>query len=91
MAVASPVTHDATPLDWPNPKLSYLLTAFALALAPLALAVGLAFNRVMASARPKKVMKSWLLIPGIAAASLRVKRFVADSEARARRRYFDYS
>jgi hypothetical protein len=74
------------PLDWPNPKLSCLLTAFALLLAPLAVAV---FNRVMASARPKRVMKSWPLIAGIAAASLRVERFVADSEAR--RRYFYYS
>jgi hypothetical protein len=67
----SPVTHDA-PLDLPNPKCP-IYSAFAPVLAPLALAVGLAFNRAMASARPKKVMKSWLLIPGIAAASLRVR------------------
>ena len=25
VAVASPVTHEAAPLDWPNPQLSYLL------------------------------------------------------------------
>ncbi|MCW2687693.1 MAG: chloride ion channel protein [Mycobacterium sp.] len=70
VAVASPVTHDATPLDWPNPQLSYLLTAFALALAPSAMALGLAFNRVMALARPAKAIKSWVLIPAIAAAGL---------------------
>ena len=42
VAVASPVTHEAAPLDWPDPQLSYLLAALALALAPLAVAVGLA-------------------------------------------------
>jgi H+/Cl- antiporter ClcA len=71
-AVASPITHEAAPLDWPDPTLSYLLTAFALALAPLALGIGLAFNRVMALARPAITMKSWLLIPTIAAAGLLV-------------------
>ena len=70
VAVASPVTHEATPLDWPDPQLSYLLTAFALLLSPLALGVGLAFNRIMALARPAKTIKSWLLIPAIAAAGL---------------------
>ena len=72
VAVASPVTHEATPLDWPDPQLSYLLTAFALLLSPLALGVGLAFNRIMARARPAKTIKSWLLIPAIAAAGLLV-------------------
>lgn len=70
VAVASPVTHDATPLDWPDPNLSYLLTAFALLLAPLALVVGLGFNRLMARARPAHMVKSWVLIPAIAGAGL---------------------
>ena len=70
VAVASPVTHEAPPLDWPSPQLSYLLTAGALVLAPLALGAGLAFNRIMAFARPATAMTSWLLIPAIAAAGL---------------------
>ena len=70
VAVASPVTHEATPLDWPDPQLSYLLAAFALVLAPLALGIGLGFNHIMFRARPAKVMKSWVLIPTIAAAGL---------------------
>jgi H+/Cl- antiporter ClcA len=70
VAVASPVTHEAAPLNWPDPQLSYLLTVFALMLSPLALGVGLAFNHVMAVARPAVTIKSWLLIPAIAAAGL---------------------
>jgi len=70
VAVASPVTHEAAPLDWPDPQLSYLLTVFALVLSPLALGVGLAFNHVMARARPAIAVKSWVLIPAIAAAGL---------------------
>jgi H+/Cl- antiporter ClcA len=70
VAVASPVTHEATPLDWPNPQLSYLLAALAIVLAPLALGVGLAFNHLMARARPATLMKSWILIPAIAGAGL---------------------
>jgi H+/Cl- antiporter ClcA len=70
VAVASPVTHEATPLDWPDPQLSYLLAVFAITLAPLALVLGLAFNRLMARARPATLMKSWVLIPAIAAAGL---------------------
>ncbi len=70
VAVASPVTHEATPLDWPDPQLSYLLTGFALVLAPLALGVGTGFNYLMARARPAALMKSWILIPSIAAAGL---------------------
>ena len=50
--------------------MSYLLTAFAVLLSPLAVGVGLAFNRLMARARPAVTMKSWLLIPAIAAAGL---------------------
>ena len=70
VTVASPVTHERPPLHWPDIQLSYLLTAFALVLAPLAFAVGLAFNHVMARARPATTMKSWLLIPAIAATGL---------------------
>ncbi|NKZ14118.1 chloride ion channel protein [Mycolicibacterium septicum DSM 44393] len=72
VAVASPVTHVRAPLDWPDPSLSYLLTGFALVLAPLALVVGMAFNRIMALARPTAPVTSWLIIPGIAAAGLLV-------------------
>lgn len=70
VAVAAPVTHVRAPLDWPDPELSYLLCGFALVLAPLALGVGLAFNWIMAAARPATMTTSWLLIPGIAAAGL---------------------
>lgn len=70
VAVASPVTHAAAPLDWPDPQLSYLLTGFALLLAPLSFGAGLAFNRIMELARPTKTPTSWLLIPAIAAAGL---------------------
>jgi H+/Cl- antiporter ClcA len=72
VAVASPVTHEKAPLHWPDPHLSYLLTAFALVLSPLALGVGLLFNRVMAVARPATSMRSWTLIPAIAFAGLLV-------------------
>jgi H+/Cl- antiporter ClcA len=34
------------------------------------LVVGLAFNRLMAAARPARVMRTWLLIPALAAAGL---------------------
>jgi H+/Cl- antiporter ClcA len=70
VAVTSPVTHETPPLAWPDPKLSYLLTALAVVLAPLALGVGLAFNRLMDLARPATPITSWLLIPRIAAAGL---------------------
>jgi H+/Cl- antiporter ClcA len=68
--VASPVTHLEHALAWPNEQLSYLFAFLALAIAPLAAAVGLAFNRVMATARPKVQLRSWALIPSIAAAGL---------------------
>lgn len=71
VAVAAPVTHDQPALHWPNPDLSVLLTVVALFLAPLALVVGRAFNRLMAAAQ-REQMKSWLLIPAIAAAGLLV-------------------
>jgi H+/Cl- antiporter ClcA len=70
VAVASPVTHLEHALTWPDAKLSYLFGFLALAIAPLAAAVGLAFNRVMAMARPKVQFKSWVLIATVAAAGL---------------------
>jgi H+/Cl- antiporter ClcA len=70
VAVASPVTHLEHALTWPNAHLSYLFAFLALAIAPLAAAVGLAFNRVMASARPTAQLRSWVLVPSIAAAGL---------------------
>ena len=70
VAVASPVTHLEHALTWPDASLSYLFGFLALAIAPLAAAVGLAFNRVMAAARPKVQFKSWVLIPAVAAAGL---------------------
>jgi len=70
VAVSSPVTHYEHVLRWPDGRLSYLFAFLALVIAPLAVAVGLAFNRVMAAARPKVQLKSWVLIPSIAAAGL---------------------
>jgi len=70
VAVASPVTRLEHALTWPDARLSYLFGFLALAIAPLAAAVGLAFNRVMAAARPKVQFKSWVLIPAVAAAGL---------------------
>ncbi|TDO09067.1 H+/Cl- antiporter ClcA [Mycobacterium sp. BK086] len=70
VAVAAPVTHLEVPLHWPNPELSYLLTGFAIVLAPVALAVGRGFNRLMDSAKARRLGDSWLLIPAIAAAGL---------------------
>jgi H+/Cl- antiporter ClcA len=70
VAVASPVTHEVPPLTWPDPQLSYLLTGFALFLSPFAFGLGLLFNRIMTLARPAATIKSWVLIPAIAAAGL---------------------
>jgi H+/Cl- antiporter ClcA len=70
VTVASPVTHEVPPLAWPDPQLSYLLTGFALVLSPFAFFLGLLFNRIMAQARPAATIKSWVLIPAIAAAGL---------------------
>jgi len=72
VAVASFVTHDRPNLLWPNPEASYLLIAYALALAPLSLVVGLVFNRVMGWAGQRELPRSWLLIPSIAGAGLLV-------------------
>jgi H+/Cl- antiporter ClcA len=70
VAVAAPVTHLEHALTWPDARLSWLFAFLALAIAPLAAAVGLAFNRVTAIARPKVQLRSWVLIPTIAAAGL---------------------
>ncbi|HWS94608.1 MAG TPA: chloride channel protein [Mycobacterium sp.] len=70
VAVGSAVTHDQPTLDWPSAESSYLLTAHGLILAPLTLAVGLAFNRLMAAARPASLMRTWVLIPALAGAGL---------------------
>jgi H+/Cl- antiporter ClcA len=70
VAVASFVTHDQPNLNWPNLQVSYRLIGYALALAPLTLVLGLAFNRLMASARRAALTRSWLLIPAIAGAGL---------------------
>jgi H+/Cl- antiporter ClcA len=70
VAVASPVTHLEHALTWPDAQLSYLFAFLALMIAPLAASVGLAFNRVMAIARPKVQFASWVLIPSVAAAGL---------------------
>jgi H+/Cl- antiporter ClcA len=70
VAVASPVTHLEHALTWPDAKLSYLSAFLALAIAPLATAIGLAFNRVMSMARPRVQLRSWALIPTVAAAGM---------------------
>ncbi|HEY9306152.1 MAG TPA: chloride channel protein [Mycobacterium sp.] len=70
VAVASLVTHNQPILAWPSPHLSYRLVGYALVLGPLALLVGLAFNRLMAAADRAAVTRSWLLIPAIAGAGL---------------------
>ncbi|MGB8387050.1 chloride channel protein [Mycobacterium sp.] len=70
VAIGSLITHDRPELDWPNPNLSFVLTGQALLSAPLALAVGLAFNRLMAAARPATPMRTWVLLPALAGAGL---------------------
>lgn len=70
VAVSSPVTHFEHSLVWPNPTLSYLFVFLACAIAPLAVAVGFAFDKVMALARPKPQIRSWTIIPAIALAGL---------------------
>ena len=70
VAVAAPVTHDATPLPWPDPSLSYLLLVVAVLLAPLAVAIGSAFTALMHRATPAGLITSWRLIPAIAGAGL---------------------
>jgi H+/Cl- antiporter ClcA len=70
VAIASFVTHDQPNLNWPNIEVSYRLIGYALVLAPLTLVLGLAFNRLMASARHGRLTRSWLLIPAVAGAGL---------------------
>ncbi|MDY6997715.1 MAG: chloride channel protein [Actinomycetota bacterium] len=70
VAVAAPVTHLEHSIQWPQPDLSYLFVFLALALAPLAAAVGLSFDRVMTAARPAVQPTSWTIIPAIAGAGL---------------------
>ena len=70
VAIGSAITGDQPELDWPSVESSYLLTAHGLALAPLTLAVGLAFNRLMAAARPASLTRTWVLVPALAAAGL---------------------
>lgn len=67
VAVAAPVTHLEHPLTWPAADLSPLFAVLAVALAPLALAVGVAFTRITAAPPPAA---SPALIPAIAAAGL---------------------
>lgn len=70
VAICSAATHDQPTLNWPSAESSYVLTAHGLMLAPLTLVVGLAFNRLMAAARPARVMRTWVLIPALAGAGL---------------------
>lgn len=70
VAVGSVITRDQPNLQWPIEESTYLLTAHGLLLAPVALAVGLAFNRLMAAARPARQMQTPLLIPALAGAGL---------------------
>jgi H+/Cl- antiporter ClcA len=70
VAVGSAITRDQANLDWPIGESTYLLTAHGLLLAPIALAVGLAFNWLMAAARPARQIHSWVLIPALAGAGL---------------------
>jgi H+/Cl- antiporter ClcA len=70
VAVGSAATRDQPTLDWPIGESTYLLTAHGLLMAPLALGVGLAFNRLMAAARPARQIRSGVLIPALAGAGL---------------------
>ena len=70
VAVGSAITHDHPELDWPGAESAYLLSAHALALAPVAFVVGWVFNMIIAAARPAELMRSWVLIPALAAAGL---------------------
>jgi H+/Cl- antiporter ClcA len=72
VSVSSFITHDQPNLHWPDPDVSYRLIAYGAVLAPLALVVGLVFNRLMGWASQRELPESWLLIPGIAGAGLLV-------------------
>lgn len=69
-AVGSALTHNQPELAWPGAESIYVFSARALALAPVAFGVGWAFNRIMAAARPAKLIRSWVLIPALAGAGL---------------------
>lgn len=69
-AVGSVLTHNEPELTWPGAESIYLFSARALMFAPLSFAVGWAFNRIMAAARPAKLIRSWVLIPALAGAGL---------------------
>jgi H+/Cl- antiporter ClcA len=70
VATGSALTHDQSSLEWPIGESSYLLTAHGLILAPVTVVVGLAFNRIMAAARPAALMRTWILVPALAGAGL---------------------
>ncbi len=70
VAVAAPVTHLEHALTWPDADVTILLVFLALAIAPFSVAVGFAFDKVMTLARPRPQIRSWTLIPTIAAAGL---------------------
>jgi H+/Cl- antiporter ClcA len=70
VATASPVTHFEHVLTWPDAEMSYLFGALAFAIAPIAAAVGLAFDRVMAAAGTRAARCSWMLVVTVAAAGL---------------------
>ncbi|SPM33330.1 H+/Cl-antiporter ClcA, partial [Mycobacterium rhizamassiliense] len=70
VAVGSAVTRDQPNLAWPIGESTYLVTAHGLLMAPLALGVGLAFNWVMAAARPARQIRGWVLVPALAGAGL---------------------
>jgi H+/Cl- antiporter ClcA len=70
VAVSAPVTHLKHSLSWPDPSLSYLFVFLACAIAPLAVAIGLVFDKLMTAARPTPQIRSWMLVPMIAAAGL---------------------
>ena len=70
VAVAYPVTHFEHSLVWPDPDLSYLFVLLACAIAPLAVVVGLVFDKLMSLARPTPQLRGWLLVPAIGLAGL---------------------
>ena len=70
VAVPSPVTHLEHSLVWPDPELSYLFVFLALAIAPLAVAVGLVFDRLMKASAQRRRSGRGCWCPSIAAAGL---------------------
>jgi H+/Cl- antiporter ClcA len=70
VAIGSAITRDQPSLPWPAEESTYLLTAHGLLLAPVALVVGLAFNRLIKAAQPARLMRGWVLIPSLAGAGL---------------------